>query len=521
MPIGAAPEGPSFTEDDFNTPGSVTQRVGTSYGAMATGLTSFLMRGAEYGMRKTGLDNPDMLKPEEIKEKYGFTADGPMSELSAAGVKAHRDALDQEAAAYRGASTVGTLGPQLVAGLADPTNFAIGFMPQLGLTTKAATAMGGSALARFSARAVIGSGEAAVVNIPGIALHQQIEKASGIPYGRQDFMRDLGMSYAMGAIIHPLVGAYGDRVKALDNMPADTKADALQSTLGSALRDEPINPSATLEQGVLKRGVDLASPETTKRLWDAPNEQAFHSILNEAGISDLPAAAAARVTKFMEVRGKMNDAQATAASFQSALDGVHNEMLRPLTDAERFGMVDAPTGDRIASIDNELEGNIPAARRAALMQERSMLTEGGGVKESEIGEAVRQRQSSLEDQQNALIGQLEQQNRKSIRYQDEAQRRMDKFVNGLQAMREEGSIRGTSQAQVQQFKKMSDDAAKDIKENPQVDMNHLKEVNAGLEQRLGDDFKNSPEFQELQDMKEAAEWHEKATTAAAICLGRP
>lgn len=514
MPYGTEPIPleHSFSPNTTDSPLPFGERVAASATA---GLLGFKAQLDVHYASKYG-DNTDMVEPDDLKKSYGITSPLAMSRTSAMEFADAKEAKMKEQAAYRGASGLGGLSSQIVGGLADPTNLAVVTMPEIGVTKAIATKLGGGFLARTAARTAVGGTEAAIANIPAIGAHAALDETLGQQYGGNDFLRDLGLSFGMGTFAHPVIGAFGEAYKAIRNAPLTDRTAALQSTLGSALRDEPHSASSVFQAGALGRTVEMTKPEMTAKLWDAKTPEEFKAALDDMKVGTLSPQAEARISKLYEVRAKLSSARTESDAFGAALDQVHKDMLAPLSDADRIGLVDSASGDRLRAIDSELDGTIPKARREALMDERRMVMEGS---QFDTNPALDERAATLEERQNAMQAQMDQQSKRAARYYDEAQKRLDTLVASMKAFREEGVLQGSTQEEVRQYHTIQNNAVSELKEKPQPMVEDLQKLNQEYEAKYAD-HENDAGFQEAQALKGEGELFETAARAGSVCLGK-
>lgn len=590
MAIGTSPPDNPFSEDAYQTPASVSQRIFSSVGSTLTGEALAINRASEAedieNDKAQGVSRPEdnMLPPNEIEKQYGFKTDGPMTPKSAEGMAQQLDIAQQTAAKYRGAGWIGRNGPQLIAGFADPTNVALAFMPEIGLASKLAGLIGGEApgiIARTASRALVGGAEATIVNAPAMAIQADIAQSEGHEFSRSDWLRNLGISFAMGTVIHPITGAIGDAIKpmaeSLRDTPVDNRVNALRSSLGSILKDEPIDPTPVFEQGALARDKPADSFMASKEFKFEGNKQA--SVFNEETPkpvqtdystlkpedlkgavkeifdeetakrqpeSQTPKTPVTEPKLPRELAGVKPRYKGETPQFESDIDKalyiVGNDVKKSTRDADYRGFLKENGYDdtSIAQGSKQIKDHVKETAKSAEPGELKIEKQNGrkseepaavaekpattvttaGVNKIELRKAMNEAGVRMSDGPDVaaqkLLARTEQIKTAS---QVDARSHMDAYMNHLKTMREEGTIMGSSQEEVRNYKDASDESAKEIKKNPEADIEKLNKLNADFEQ-LYAEHAGQPEYQEIMKIKEEAQIYEKAVKAAAQCLGR-
>jgi hypothetical protein len=333
-----------------------------------------------------------LLTPEEANAQYGIksqngempdlTFDKPISDSAAASMSAdwHEKMLRQDALARAPGGIVnglGRWGVGMAAFMLDPINLAASFMPVVS-EARVGAALAGTGLggleASFAGRTVVRmatglvSGSANMVPLAG--LRYGLSQLEGHDYGAADAMADIISGGVGGAALHTLIGGAGDLFgRGFRATPEagviDTDPVAREAALRTAVAQVADGRSVNI--GTI---VDIAAAEKA--------EADLRRFGTQHGIIDADAQAAqdaAAVTPAPDRTGAIEAAQ-------SRLTGLHAEVHGYQADLDALGQrlaersMDPETADRLAAIDQELTGAVPAARRAQLGQERTMLLEG-------------------------------------------------------------------------------------------------------------------------------------------------
>ncbi len=133
--------------------------------------------------------------------------------------------------------TIGGFAAQFVAQSLDPVNVASAFVPGVGEERYAQILA--SVGSKIGARAIKGGIDATVGNtlvMPFIAASQKQEGQPGMDLG--DMAKTLGYGAALGGILHPLTGAFSDRMKV--GFTPDLHSEATKAAVNDILNDRPV-----------------------------------------------------------------------------------------------------------------------------------------------------------------------------------------------------------------------------------------------------------------------------------------
>jgi hypothetical protein len=314
----------------------------------------------EYG-RPTSAPEPDV-DPETLKQEFpqlpGKPAfDSPLPLSVAQGIYDHQqdeiriaDAISRRPGGFwNGAARYGA---QFAADMLDPTNIATMFVPVVGEGRFVADGAGFAA--RTAGRIAAGAVNAEVGQIPLIALKYGLSKQEQDDYGAVNVLQDLALGAGMGATLHgAIVGPLSDLLAGhFRGTPAQT-----------ALESNPALRESAFRTTVAQAATD--APIETRPIFDAEG---------------LRAATEARDTALQE-----------ATNIPDVVPGSPSDLRIQAINQELGG-----GAERIAAIDQELGGVIPAARRAELEHERSMVTEGASPERTQALQGERDHLVALE-----------------------------------------------------------------------------------------------------------------------------
>ena len=306
--------------DWFSTLKTAARAIGTANATLGT--------VDEYG-RQTSAPEPDV-DAKTLQEKYpqlpGQPAfDKPMPDSVASSIYEHQqdenriaDAKARRPAGFwNGAATMGT---QFVADALDPLNIAAMFVPVVG--EGAFVAEGAGLAARIGGRAVAGAINATAGQVPLVGLRYGQSKLENDDYSAWNAMSDLAIGAAMGAVFHNVTGGVSDYLA----------GRMARSPVQTALEADPALRTSALNTAISQAASD--NPVEVRPVFDAAGlhaaTEARDNLLNEA---------AAYQTSFL-------DSPAFARS--------------------RRSMRNLGASQRLAAIDAELGGVIPAAARARI-----------------------------------------------------------------------------------------------------------------------------------------------------------
>lgn len=308
---------------------------------------------------------PRTLQANEANEMFGvpgrLTFDEPVTMDVARDLYDHHRAnvVREDAIARRqgGNSTgmVARFGVGLAASMLDPLNVASAFVPFLG-EARVAAALGGAAAGageRFAVRAAVGAGQGFMGAAALEPLNMFLAAQDHDDYTMGDALVNLAFGTVAGGILHAGAGVFADR-RGRPNWSPDQNEAAVRQGVAAMVEGRPIQAAAAIEL--------TAAREARSQLndwYEAAQRTSQDADTAIAQATDRTALRGVAEQRFAELR-------------QQA------DTLRTEADELRSRVVDDPaTAERLQSVNDELSRTIPAARRVALEQERTMLLEGG------------------------------------------------------------------------------------------------------------------------------------------------
>ena len=388
----------SFTE----APVSRTARiVASGYAETAPG-TYEPLNATLFGMPTGALPPGPMVPLATLKEQYDIP--GVLSFNKDTPQPVAQSLYDHKIAQMRRAQVIGRADNMLTQGMAarfiasmigsiaDPVNLAAMFVPGVNEATAArmlAVSAGASALERAGVRALAGATQGAAGMAALEPLNYALSRQERDDWTMGGALLNVLIGTVAGAGLHSGMGALMERSRGLPAWaPArvasermQTASPEVQQALGrgavaAQAEGRPFEASA-----ILDLSENLEAAQQIRRLADAQTRieaeaaqelAAVRAQREQAGRRNTPAEAAAR-------SGDM------AGRLRAEADSLQSDMARVRERALASGM-DEPTAGRLEAVDAELSGTIPAARRRALVAERTMLMEGrGALDESSAG----------------------------------------------------------------------------------------------------------------------------------------
>lgn len=329
----------------------------------------------------------DVLKREyEIPGVLSFDKDTPQS-VAQSLYEHKRDQLAR-ADAIRRADNMLTQGMaarfvgSMIGSLADPVNIAAMFVPGLRETTVArmmGVGPGASALARAGVRAGAGASAGAAGMIALEPLNAALMAQERDDWTMAGALANVLFGTVAGAGFHSGLGALAERTRGLpewaparafseqmQNAAPEVQDALVRSTMASTIEGRPVVAADLLElHTALEAAGQLRRLADAQARYDAELQAAagdVRGLRDLAGRPDVQAAIAERRT-------------AELAALRAEAEGLRADMARAQERAT-IGAMDPITAERLASVDEELAGVIPAARRRDLNAERRMLLEG-------------------------------------------------------------------------------------------------------------------------------------------------
>jgi len=309
---------------------------------------------------------PITMSPEEANNEYGiqgrlsFTE--PVSRTTARDLHDfhQRSAIREDVIARRetgvGTGAVARFGVGLGAAVLDPLNIASAFLPGV-REARVASVLGGAAAGvggRLAVRALAG-GSAGLVGAAALEpLNYWLSQQDQDDYTMGDVLLNLAFGTILGGVMHSGIGLVRDRNAGLPAWSPEMHEAALRHTLASVAEGRPIEAAAAMEFTAVR------SAREELRSWMGSTTRVAREAEDALSATESRAAA-------------VSAAEERVASLRSEMDALRAE----IADARaRSPGEDRVTQQRIEEIDTELAGTIPAARRADLERERTMLTEG-------------------------------------------------------------------------------------------------------------------------------------------------
>ena len=265
-------------------------------------------------------------------------------------------------------------GTGFVAGLLDPLNLAAGLVPGVG-EARFGALLGDSALGQIGARAASGFTAGAAGMAALEPLNALLDSREGNDWTMSQALRDIAFGGVLGGGLHVLGGAIGDRLgqpsrpvpnPITDRMEAagyDARDMALRGAVGQAAEGRAVDIAPALDLS------DARAAEGELQQW-AQQQQRLTAEAEQ--LHD-----AAQVPGAPDRSAEIEAAGAQLEQLKSQASQYRSEIEAATADARRSAM-DPETSERMAQIQAELNGVIPRARRADLVQEQAMLAEGRG-----------------------------------------------------------------------------------------------------------------------------------------------
>ena len=256
-----------------------------------------------------------------------------------------------------GTGMVARFAAGLPAAIIDPLNVASAFLPGV-REARVASVLGGAAAGvggRLAVRGIAGASAGLVGAAALEPLNYWLAQQDKDDYTMGDVLTNLAFGTVLGGVLHSGIGVVRDRRGALPAWSPEMHEAALRHTLAATVEGRPVEAAAAMEF------VAARAARTELEDYLATITRVSRSAEDALTAADSKAAALAT-------------AEARMTALRDELDGVRAEIAEARA---RLPEPDTVTEARIAEIDAELGETIPAARRAELERERTMLTEGG------------------------------------------------------------------------------------------------------------------------------------------------
>ncbi len=248
----------------------------------------------EYGRPIMGEPEPT-IDPETANAEYGIKGhlsfDKPVPRSVAEDLRSHKQAqIERQDAIDRRESSLLTGGAarfsaSLMAGVLDPINLAVGFIPVLGEARSASLiAQAGSAAGRFGIRAAEGGAQGAA----GMAALQPLEfglsRQEHEDYTMAEALRSVALGTVLGGGLHAGIGALVDRASGryrdplrqrLEDAGPEARETLLQGALAQSIEGRPVDVAPALDVLEAVRRPAEAGELATKETARAPAEPRF------------------------------------------------------------------------------------------------------------------------------------------------------------------------------------------------------------------------------------------------------
>lgn len=309
---------------------------------------------------------PITMSAEEANNEYGipgrlaFTE--PVSRTIARDLHEfhQRSAIREDVIARRAGGLLTSAAARFAVGfgaaILDPLNIASAFLP--GVREARVASLLGSAAAgtggRLAVRALAGGSQGFVGAVALEPLNYWLAQQDKDDYTMGDVLTHLAFGTVLGGVLHSGIGLVRDRRAGLPAWSPEMHEAALRHTLASVAEGRPVEAAAAMEFTAVR------SAREELRSW--MNSAARLAKEAEDALTATESRAAA-----------VSAAEERVAALRTEIDTLRVEIAEARA---RLPGEDSVTQERIAEIDSELGGTIPAARRAELERERTMLTEG-------------------------------------------------------------------------------------------------------------------------------------------------
>lgn len=310
---------------------------------------------------------PITMSAEEANNEYGIqgrlTFTEPVSRTTARDLNDfhQRSAIREDVIARRqggiGTGAVARFGVGLGAAILDPLNIASAFLPGV-REARVASMLGGAAAGvggRLAVRAIAGGSQGLVGAAALEPLNYWLSQQDKDDYTMGDVLTNLAFGTVLGGVMHSGIGLVRDRRAGLPAWSPEMHEAALRHTLASVAEGRPVEAAAAMEFTAVR------TAREELRSWMGSTTRVAREAEDALTATESRAAA-------------VSVAEERVTALRTEIDTLRAE----IADARaRSPGEDRITQERIAEIDAELGGTIPAARRADLERERTMLTEGG------------------------------------------------------------------------------------------------------------------------------------------------
>jgi hypothetical protein len=359
--ITEGPIGNSLAEAEGTAqiPATFGQAMGATFGqAFAENPASRLAR-----LVARNLDaNPITMTAEEANAQYGIEGRLTFTEPTTRSVARdlndfhYNSARREDVVRRRGETgfleTAAGFGMGLGASLFDPLNVGSALIPFFG-PARIATAIGASArgaAGRFGVRFLEGAGQGAVGATLLEPANIWLSMQDRDDYTMGDALMNIAVGTIAGGLLGGGIGAVRDR-RGLPAWSAEARERALRHSVGALAEGRPVTAAAAMEF--------VAAREARQELQDFA--QTVNRFTREA--DEALATAMSRGDALGATETKLADLRDMATRVRAEIDDLRASM-------------DDTTSVRLAEVEKELSGPIPAARRADLERRRTLLMEG-------------------------------------------------------------------------------------------------------------------------------------------------
>lgn len=376
--------GQAMADNPTTRLGEVTSRNAGDTGYLVDGFGNV----AQIGQPRALMAPEDANKEFKLPGMVPFSR--PVSRETAQDIfEEHRRRLERENIIARrdgGVLTGGVarFGTQLLAGALDPLNVASAFIPVVPEAKVAAwlADAGAGAIARAGVRARVGLAEGVVGAAALEPANYLLDRQTQNDWTMGNAAMNIALGAVMGGALHTGVGAVRDwRAGPADQafadgvgrLSAESREAGMRAAVAAHVEGRPVNIADALDaseaMGHIRELEGWA--RQTRRLMDDTDRAVTETAT--AGAPDRAAALRAAEENLSRLREESNRLRADIAD-------TTERAFRQVDDRTVRAQLDDATNARIQRVEAELAfGNLPAARRAALEQERTMLLEGSDI----------------------------------------------------------------------------------------------------------------------------------------------
>ncbi len=253
----------------------------------------------------------------------------------------------------------------LLAGLLDPLNVASAFIPIVPgavIASRMAAASTAFGLAgRVGVRGAVGAAEGAVGQALLEPFNYAMSRSEHTDYTMVEALQNIGFGAVFGSALHVGLGGLFGRI------PPQTHRDMLNTGVAQVVQDQPVRVTDILDFAEARAAISSLEG------WHQQLE--IRSRQNAAELAGQEVSS----TGFVNRSVALAKAEENLASLREQADSLraeHGDVVNAHQNRVTRGRLDPISLDRLSSVEQELSGVIPRARRADLEHERTMLVEG-------------------------------------------------------------------------------------------------------------------------------------------------